>query len=204
MSEVEKWEFGSTEWCEYCGNLGVQMINENVADLTGIEWGFSEIYTHAPDRILAGREMSAYYFMVKDGKATGGVGAPEECRALPGFHVEIPWGAIAHASSFFYGRKGQAERSAGEGVLFKAIAESTGISNPLGLKRREVYWHPEIGRALGKGAEEGGGLHNETAKRLIPSPEVANLPQTKWGVPIWEEMSEKQRNDFLVLIGVKT
>ena len=202
MSDVQKWEFGSPEWCDFCGNLGVRMILDSVPDLKGIEWGFSEIYTHAPQRILGGRESSSYHFMVKDGKATGGDGAPQECRDLPGFHVAIPWGAIAHASSFFYGREGQRERSADEGVLFKAIAEETGINNPLGLKRREVYWHPEIAQALGKGAEEGGGLHNETAKRLIPSPEVATLPQTKWGVPVWTEMSDEQKTDFLKLIGV--
>lgn len=202
MEDIQKWEFGSTEWCEFCGNLGVQMIKNNVPDLAGIEWGFSEIYTHAPQRILGGRTMSAYHFMVKDGEATGGVDAPEECRELPGFHVEIPWGAIAHASSFFYGRQGQAERSADEGVLFKAIQEAVGKPNPLGLKRMRPYWHPEIARALGKGAEEGGGLHNETAKRLIHSPEVANLPQTKWGVPIWTDMSEQQREEFLKLIGL--
>ena len=202
MNTEEKWEFGSPEWCVYCAGLGVRMIEEEVQDLSGIEWGFSEIYTHAPERILAGREMSAYYFMVKDGTVRGGDGAPEACRSLPGFHVEIPWGAIAHASSFFYGREGQRQRSADEAVLFKAIGEHVGRSNPMGLKRREVYWHPEIGKALGKGAEEGGGLHNETAKKLRPSDEVANLPQTQWGVPIWVDMSDQQKQDFLRLIGV--
>ena len=202
MSDVEKWEFGSPEWCVYCANLGIQIIRDNVPNLEGINWGFSEIYTHAPARILSGREMSAYYFMVKDGVVSGGDGAPQECRDLPGFHVEIPWGAIAHASSFFYGRQGQAERSADEATLFKAIGEHVGNRNPLGLKRREVFWHPEIAKALGKGAEEGGGLHNETAKRLVHSPEVANLPQTKWGVPVWGEMSELERTNFLKLIGL--
>ena len=70
-------EFGSKAWCEACARYGVQLLEDG--DLPAdIEWGFSEIYTHPPARLLeGGREMSAYYIMVKDGRITGGDGAPE-------------------------------------------------------------------------------------------------------------------------------
>ena len=73
-------EFGSKAWCEACARYGVQLLEDG--DLPAdIEWGFSEIYTHPPARLLeGGREMSAYYIMVKDGGITGGDGAPAGIR----------------------------------------------------------------------------------------------------------------------------
>lgn len=110
-------EFGSKAWCEACAKYGIQMLEEgNLPADTA--WGFSEIYTHPPARLLeGGREMSAYYMMVKDGRVCGGDGAPEECRALPGFHVAINWAAICNQSGSLYGREGQRQRSADEKVM---------------------------------------------------------------------------------------
>ena len=198
-------EFGSKAWCEACAHYGVQLLE--AADLPAdLAWGFSEIYTHAPARLLAdGREQSAYYIMVKDGHATGGDGAPAECRALPGFHVKMPWASICNQSRAKYGRAGQRTRSAEEKVLFEAMAAHVGRANPLGLGGGpKAVWPPEIAAALGKGAEEGGGLHNIAASLQAPSPEFAELPVTALGVPIFDAMTEEQKRAFLALCAVAT
>ena len=196
-------EFGSKAWCEACAQYGVQMLE--AADLPAdLAWGFSEIYTHPPARLLAdGREQSAYYIMVKDGQATGGDGAPAECRALPGFHVKMPWAAICNQSRAKYGRAGQRTRSGEEKVLFEAMAAHVGRANPLGLGGGpKAVWPPEIAAALGKGSEEGGGLHNIAASLQAPSPEFADLPVTALGVPIFDAMTEEQKRAFLALCAV--
>ncbi len=205
MSEIRPvGEFGSKEWCVACAGEGVKILRD--ADLpSGLEWGFSEIYTHAPERLLAGdREISAYYFMVKDGEVTGGDGAPDECRALPGFHVKIQWAAICNQSQSKYGRKGQKQRSEEERSLFQEIAEFLGRSNPLGLGGGpKAIWPKEIGEALGKGSEEGGGLHNIAASLQIPSPEFADLPTTQLGVPVFSQMTDDRKKSFLRLCGIQ-
>ena len=197
-------EFGSKAWCEACGRYGVRLLEDGdlPADLA---WGFSEIYTHPPARLLTGgRELAAYYIMVKDGQITAGDGAPEECRALPGFHVRLQWAAICNQSRSKYGREGQRQRSADEKVLFAAIEEYVGRPNPLGLGGGpKAVWPPAIGAALGKGAEEGGGLHNIAASLQAPSPEFADLPVTDLGVPDFARMTETQRRDFVRLCGVE-
>ncbi len=197
-------EFGSKAWCEACARYGVQLLEDG--DLPAdVEWGFSEIYTHPPARLLeGGREMSAYYIMVKDGRITGGDGAPEECRALPGFHVKLPWASICNQSGTKYGREGQMRRSAHEKVMFQQIEEHVGRPNPLGLGGGPKHvWPREVGMALGKGAEEGGGLHNIAASLQYPSPEFAGLPTTDLGVPDFEAMSEDQKQRFLGLLAVE-
>ncbi len=196
-------EFGSKAWCEACGKYGVQLLQE--ADLPAdLQWGFSETYTHPPARLLTGgRELAAYFIMVKDGEVTAGDGAPEECRALPGFHVRLQWAAICNQSRAKYGRAGQRQRSAEEKVLYAAIEEYVGRPNPLGLGGGpKAVWPPEIGAALGKGAEEGGGLHNIAASLQSPSPEFADLPTTELGVPVFTAMTEEQKKSFLALCGV--
>ena len=197
-------EFGSKAWCEACAEYGVQLLQ--AGDLPpDTVWGFSEIYAHAPARLLAGgRAESAYYIMVKDGQITGGDGAPAGCRALPGFHVKIPWAAICNQSRAKYGRAGQRQRSAEEQVLFKAMADYVGRPDPLGLGgRQKAVWPPAVAAALGKGAEEGGGLHNIAASLQAPSPEFADLPTTGLGVPIFAEMTEAQKRTFLALCAVE-
>lgn len=197
-------EFGSKAWCETCAKYGIELLEEGdlPAD-TG--WGFSEIYTHPPARLLeGGRAMSAYYMMVKDGKITGGDGAPEECRALPGFHVEIPWAAICNQSAAKYGREGQRQRSADEQVMYREIEEYVGRSNPLGMApRRKAVWPPAVGAALGKGGEQGGGLHNIAATLQSPSPEYADLPTTEMRVPVFSAMTDEQKKFFLKMLAVE-
>ena len=196
-------EFGSKAWCEACGKYGVQLLQE--ADLPAdLQWGFSETYTHPPARLLTGgRELAAYFIMVKDGEVTAGDGAPEECRALPGFHVRLQWAAICNQSRAKYGRAGQRQRSAEEKVLYAAIEEYVGRPNPLGLGGGpKAVWPPEIGAALGKGAEEGGGLHNIAASLQSPSPEFADLPTTELGVPVFAAMTDAQKKSFLALCAV--
>ena len=198
-------EFGSKAWCEACAKYGVQLLEEG--DLRAdTEWGFSEIYTYPPERLLAGgREMAAYYMMVKDGKVTGGDGAPEECRALPGFHVKIQWAAICNQSGSKYGREGQRQRSADEKAMFAEIEEYVGRPNPLGLGgRAPAVWPPAVGAALGKGGEEGGGLHNIAATLQSPSPEFADLPTSDMGVPVFSKMTEEQKKTFLALCAVES
>ena len=50
-------------------------------------WGFSEVYTHLPERLMPeGPEVAGYYIMVKDTEISAGDGAPAECLELPGLH----------------------------------------------------------------------------------------------------------------------
>ncbi len=64
-----------------------------------------------------------------------------------------------------------------------------------------LVWPKGVGETLSVDSEKGGGLHNFTALHLFSSPEVKDLPQTDWGVPIFTEMTEEQKTDFLRLIG---
>jgi len=77
-------EFGSKAWCEACAAYGVRLLKE--AGLpAGLQWGFSEDYTNPPARLLtAGRRRAAYWFMVANGKITGGDGISPKCRAPEG------------------------------------------------------------------------------------------------------------------------
>lgn len=197
-------EFGSKAWCEACADYGVQLLeNGDIPD--DVQWGFSEIYTHPPARLLTdGRAMAAYYIMVKDGEFSAGDGAPDECRALPGFHVELQWAAICNQSGAKYGREGQRQRSQDEQAMYKAIEEYVGRPNPLAMKSRgKMVWPPSIAAALGAGGEEGGGLHNIAASLQAPSPEFADYPTTELGVPVFTSMSEAQKQDFLRLLAVE-
>jgi hypothetical protein len=54
------------------------------------------------------------------------------------------------------------------------------------------------------GAEEGNGLHNIAATMQMESPEFADYPITEMRVPIFDEMSEAQKKDFLALLHVST
>ena len=220
-SNEEKWEFGSLEWCRFAGELGVRLLKESGLELHRYEWGFSEIYTHLPERLMAGRDQAGFHFHVTGGEVSGGAGVPEENLSLPGFHVTCPWAAIAHASSYLYDHQGQRERSADEAVMWKELTELTRQPSKMvkesyggeGEPRCVVcaspdherpdcpVWPPGIGEALSVNVKEGGGLHNLTAVRLSHSPELAEFPKTRWGVPIVSEMSEEQQGRFLALLG---
>lgn len=205
MNEIEPvGEFGSREWCLACVEAGIQLLEAGNLE-SDLSWGFSEIYTLPPARLLGqDRKLSGYYIMVRNGEISGGDGVTEECLKLPGFHVEIPWAAICNQSGSLYGREGQRQRSEDEKVMYKAIASYLGRPNPLNLKSRsKPYWPASVGAALSVGSEEGGGLHNMAAKLQSPSPEFAELPTTELGVPQFEKMTEAQKELFLDLLHVK-
>jgi hypothetical protein len=195
-------EFGSKEWCEACGKAGAKML-EDAKLPADMEWGFSEIYTHPPERLLAGgRKMSAYYFMVKDGKCSGGDGVAEGCTDLPGFHISAVWGAICNQSRSLYDSAGQKQRSVEEGVMYKDIIEYVGRSDlwPKGKgDGKPVSWPPEIIAAV----TVGDGLHNVAAGLQMPSPEYEDLPTTELGVPIFSKMTEDQKKFFIKLLAIE-
>lgn len=222
-----KWEFASAEWCHHCGELGARLLRESDLDLTEFSWGFSEEYTLTPDRLMAGREAAGYYFMISNGKASGGAGLPEECLALPGFHIKANWAAIASQSSYFYDSEGNRGRGADEKKMWAEIAALRGdTGGATGKVKAEAkvednnaarchvcgstdhvrencpVWPPGVGEALSVDTPEGKGLHNLTAKALKHSPELLALPRTSWGVPDISRMSEPQKADFMKLLGI--
>jgi len=219
-NQEEKWEFGSLEWSQYASGIGVRLLEEGNLDLSKYNWGFSEEYTHAPERLHGGREKAGFQFMIKDGKISGGAVITEECLALPGFHVSVPWAMIAHASAVLYDLQGQGERGKDAAAL-EAELEAVGYGvkksaeQPAEKKAPRCpvcgspdhdrpncpVWPPGIGEALSAGAKEGGGLHNLTAKKLKRSPELDDLPETKYRVPIFSKMTDEQKERFIKLIG---
>ena len=161
-----------------------------------------------------GRTHSGYYLMVKEGKVTGGDGILEEARTIPGFHAKVPWAAICNQSAALYGREGMRQRGVDQQALFAAIGEYVGRENPFGLDINKEGkpsvmldpvgpWPSEVGAALGEGAEEGNGLHNIAATLQTDSPEYADLPVTALRVPIFAEMTDQQRADFVRLCGIE-
>ena len=149
--------------------------------------------------------MSAYYMMVKDGKITGGDGAPDECRALPGFHVEIPWAAICNQSAAKYRPRGPA---ATLGRRTGHVPGDRGIRRPTEPAR---YGPPSQGRLaagrrrrpLARAERQGGGLHNIAATLQSPSPEYADLPTTEMRVPVFSAMTDEQKKFFLKMLAVE-
>ncbi len=197
MNELEKWEFGSLEWCEFAAKTGVNLIKQAKLDLSKFEWGFSEEYTHIPKRLLAGRDRVGWHFMIHDRKVSGGASLSKECLELPGFHVAIEWALIAHASSFIYDLKGQEKRMNDERKLFEEL-EIVGIRNNTSIFKSKPLFPPVIGEALmGIGGE---GLHNITARRLRHSPELKDFPQTEYGVPILTKMTDEEKARFYKLL----
>lgn len=208
-------EFGSKAWGEACVEAAIKMLE--AADLpTSITWAFSEDYTHPPARLMeGGRTHAGYYLMVKEGKVTGGDGILEEARTIPGFHAKVPWAAICNQSAALYGREGMRQRGVDQQALFAAIAEYVGRENPFGLDINKEGkpsvmldpvgpWPAEVGAALGEGAEEGNGLHNIAATLQTDSPEYADLPVTALRVPIFADMTDQQKADFVRLCGIET
>ena len=198
MNDLEKWEFGSLEWCKFAAETGVKLIKQANLDLDKYEWGFSEEYTHVPQRLLAGREIVGWHFLIQNGKVSGGASLPDECLKLPGFHARVEWAKIAHASSFIYDLKGQAKRGNDEKILENDLM-SVGKGNKSNTFRSKPVWPPGIGEALV--GIDGEGLHNITARRLMLSPEVKDLPQTEYGVPILTKMTDEEKERFYKLLG---
>ena len=195
-------EFGSQAWCEACGKAGAKMLED--ANLSAdTAWGFSETYLYPPARLLTGdRKISAFHFMVKDGKCSGGDGVTEECLALPGFQISAVWGAICNQSRSLYGPEGQKQRGVDEGVMYKEIGEYVGGSEMWakgkGGSAQPMIWPPNIVAAV----TAGDGLHNVAASMQMPSPEYDGLPTTELGVPIFSKMTEEQKKSFLKLLHI--
>jgi hypothetical protein len=106
MAVLEKWEFGSIEWCRFAAQTGVELLEKAHLDREKLEWGCSEEYTQVPARLLGSRDRAVWHFMIHQGRISGGASLPEQCLALPGFHVVAPWPLIAQASSVTYDLKG--------------------------------------------------------------------------------------------------
>jgi hypothetical protein len=207
-------EFGSKAWGEACVECAIKMLE--AANLpASINWAFSEDYTHPPARLMeGGRTHAGYYLMVKNGIVSGGDGILEEARSIPGFHARLPWASICNQSAALYGRAGQQQRSAEEQVLFDAIEAYVGRENPLGLEINKEGkpslmldpvgpWPAEVGRAVGEGGEEGNGLHNIAATLQSDSPEYADLPVSDLRVPIFADMTDQQKAEFVKLCGIQ-
>ena len=204
-------EFGSREWCEACAAWSIKQLEE--ANLPAdMAWGFSEVYTHLPERLMPeGREVAGYYIMVRDGEISGGDGAPAECLEPPGFHITARWAAICNHSGRQYGREGGQQRQVDQQAMYRAIEEYLGQPREFVTHHGPHEWPAEIRAALirsayegGTGYEEGGGLHNVAAKLQKPSPEFADLPTTGMGVPDFANMTESQKQRFLKLCAVDT
>ena len=213
--ENRRLEFGTMEWCRNAAALGVRLVEESDLDLRRYNWGFSEEYTYIPERLLAGREKAGYHFMIRNGEVTGGASLPDECLSLPGFHVAVPWAMIAHSSYYPFNRDGWRERAAAHAKL-RADLKASGVdpkwhelfrqSDERGEPRCTVcgasshyrqdcpVWPPGIGEVLSANT-------GKEAKWLRRSPELEGLPESEWGVPIFTEMTGKQKAAFLGLIG---
>jgi hypothetical protein len=196
-------EFGSKEWGEACAAASVKILE--AANLPkDFEWAFTECYTHPPARLMeGGRKQAGYYILVKNGKISGGDGEPEEALAVPGFHIRARWAALCNQSGAFYGKEGGAKRREGEQVMRAAIEKYVGRENPYGEKQpSEMYWPETISGPLMAGSEEGNGLHNIAATMQIQSPEFVDFPVTEMRVPIFDEMTEEQKQAFIKLLAI--
>lgn len=204
MSSLKKeGEFGSRAWGEACAAAAVRILE--AANLPeGFEWAFTECYTHPPARLMeGGREKAGYFIMVKDGKITGGDGEPDKALAIPGFHIRARWAALCNQSGALYGLEGGRKRGEGEKAMRAAIEKYIGRQNPYSeVQPSEIWWPDTVSGPLMAGSEEGNGLHNIAATMQIPSPEFADFPVTEMLVPIFDEMTEQQKKDFLKLLAI--
>ena len=193
-------EFGSLAWCQACAEYGVKIL-ESAELPEDLSWGFSEIYTHPPSRlVLEGRAVSGYHFMVQNGVVSGGDGVPISCLEIPGFHAKLRWAYICNQSGTRYGKAGQKQRGLDEVQLAEEIKAYLGFKPDMGGVPSPVWPKPIID-ALSHGAETGGGLHNIAASMQALSPEFTGLPTTKLGVPHFSFMSDQQKADFIRLCG---
>jgi hypothetical protein len=214
----QRWEFGSIEWVQYASGLGVALLEQSGLHLDQYEWGFSEEYTHIPERLLAGRNKAGYHLMIHDGRVSGGASLPDECLALPGFHASVDWALIAHSSYFPFNVEGIRQRASDHAALradlkaagvphvwnapgFGEVAEvDAGKSRPRCPVCRSPdhdrqdcpVWPPGIGEVLAE--------NKDKTVRLRRSPELEGLPETEWGVPVFSSMTEEQKARFTALL----
>jgi hypothetical protein len=216
----DQWEFGCLAWCEFASALGVKLISEANLDLGKYQWGFSEEYKQTPTRLMDGRQVAGYHLMIKDGRVSGGPFIPDECLTLPGFHVAVEWALIAHSSYLPFNTIGQQERGAAQIRLRKELkavgigdgrwslessvkkngdkAERQGCRACGSVEHERAscpVWPPGIGEALASNPDSR--LHKW---RLLRSVELEGLPETPWGVPIFQDMDVQQRARFVALL----
>jgi len=221
----QRWEFGSIEWVQYAAGLGAALFEQSGLDLSRYEWGFSEEYTHIPERLLAGRDTAGYHLMIHNGEVSGGTSLPDECLALPGFHVSVDWALIAHSSYFPFNVEGQRQRASdhatlradlkaagvpfvwtGPGYGRKGSAEK--VTEVTAVKKRprcpvcrspDHDWQscPVWPPGVGEVLAE----NKDKTKRLQRSPELEHLPETEWGVPVFSRMTDEQKARFIALLG---
>ena len=217
--EIQRWEFGRIEWVEYAAGLGVALFERSGLDLSRYEWGFSEEYTHIPERLLAGRDKAGYHLMIHNGKVSGGISLPDECLALPGFHASIDWALIAHSSYFPFNVEDRRRRAADHAALradlkaagapfvwnapgYGEVAEVTAVKSrprcpacrsPDHDRQDCLVWPPGVGEALAE--------NKDKSKRLRRSPELEDLPETEWGVPVFSQMTDEQKARVTALLG---
>ena len=92
----------------------------------------------------------------------------------------------------------------GQRALRAAIERHVGREDPYGEKQpSEMYWPDTVSGPLMAGSEEGNGLHNIAVAMQVQSPEFVDLPVTEMRVPIFEDMTEAQKEDFLELLAVE-
>jgi hypothetical protein len=210
-------EFGTLEWCLAASRLGVALIERAGLDLGRYEWGFSEEYTNLPERLRGGREKPGYHLMIHNGKVSGGASIPEECLALPGFHVVVEWALIAHASYLPFNIQGREDRVAAQSRLAadllaagKGPRRDPGTTLARTAPRHKVARCPACGsrdhdredcRVWPPGVGESLAANPNNTRWLIRSPELEGLPETEWGVPIFTDMTDDQKARFLHLLG---
>ena len=108
------------------------------------------------------------------------------------------------SNSRFHGKEGGQKRRDHEKLLRESIERYVGRENPYGDRQpSEMYWPETISGPLMAGSEEGNGLHNIAATMQTQSPEFVDLPVTEMRVPIFDEMTETQQQDFLKLLDVE-
>ena len=222
--QFESGEFGSPEWVQYAAGLGVSIFEQSELILSKYDWGFSEEYTNIPERLLAGRDRAGYHLMIHNGRVSGGPSLPDECLALPGFHVSVDWALIAHSSYFPFNVEGRKQRLADHAAL-RADLRAAGVAHvwdgPGYGRKRSPGQTPERTAANDQprcpacespdhersecpvwppGIGEALAENKDTTKRLQRSPELEGLPETAWGVPIFAEMTVEQKARFIQLL----
>ena len=218
---IEKWEFGSSEWCDFAAQLGVCLLKSADLNLQRITWGFSEEYLAIPERLLGNRERAGYHLMIRDGQVTGGSELSAACASTPGFHVAIEWATIAHSSYLPFNHIGHIPRGKAQIRLRKEL-QTVGHGNGKWVLEHTMpnfdktgslcaacgsnaharencpVWPPGLGEALGANPDAKAGKW-----RLKRSRELEGFPESEWGVPLFHEMSDMQKLKFLDLMGTE-
>jgi len=219
LDDIERWEFGCLAWCDFASRLGVELIRNANLDLNNYDWGFSEEYKQTPARLMDGREVAGYHLMINNGEVSGGPSIPEECLALPGFHVAVEWPLIAHSSYLPFNTVGHQPRGEAH-IRLRRELKAVGIGDGNWVLESQIpneenadqmcracgsfthartdcpVWPPGIGEALGSNPDSA--AHKWRLKR---SPELEGFPETEWGVPIFSDMDREQQERFLGILG---